>query len=61
MMAVKWAVEDNDSYLRGIRLCIALTDHRLLVGLFTKQLQEITYPRLRRFREALMPYNLKIE
>ena len=42
-------------------MCTVLTDHRPLVGLFAKQLQEITSPRLRRFREALMPYNLKIE
>ena len=28
MMAVKWAFEDNNYYLRGIRLCTVLTDHR---------------------------------
>ena len=61
VMAVKWAIEDNDCYLRGIRLCTVLTDHRPLVGLFAKHLQEITSPWLRRFCEALMPYNLKIE
>ena len=60
-LAVKWAVEENDFYLRGIEVCEVLTDHRPLVGIFRKQLQEIASPRLKRFREALMGYNLRVE
>ena len=60
LLAVKWAVEDNDYYLRGIRVCTVVTDHRPLVGIFAKPLFDIPSPRLRRFREALMAYNLEI-
>ena len=54
-------MEENDFYLRGIESCRVLTDHRPLVGIFRKQLQEISSPRLKRFREALMAYNLNVE
>ena len=48
-------------FLRGCPSIKVLTDHRPLVGLFDKQLDEMVNPRLLRLREKLVNYSLLVE
>ena len=50
-MAIQWAVEKCDFYLRGLTQFHVITDHKPLEGIFKKDLNAIINPRLMRFRE----------
>ena len=55
-MAISWAIEKCRFYLPGIDSFDIHTDHKLLVGIFAKDLRDIDNPRLLRFRERVMHY-----
>jgi hypothetical protein len=59
-MAIKWAVEKCEYYLRGIRTFNVVTDHKPLIGIFAKPLHELANERLHRFREKLTDYNFEV-
>ena len=40
-LAIKWAVNKCDFYLRGLTAFTVLTDHRSLLGIFRKQLHKL--------------------
>ena len=56
LLGIVWAVKRSDYFLRGIKHFTIVTDHRPLVGLFRKQLNEIDNPRLLRLREKLLGF-----
>ena len=60
LLAIWWACSKSLFYLQGIPSFSVFTDHKPLVGLMEKPLEEILNPRLQRFREKLMPFNLTI-
>ena len=60
-LAIKWAVHDLSFYLAACPIVYVKTDHRPLEGMFLKPLPEISNPRLLRFREALVGYNLDVK
>ena len=59
-LAIKWAVNKCDFYLRGLPAFTVLTDHRPLVGIFRKQLHKLDSARLR-MREKLTNLSLKVK
>ena len=59
--AIRWAVEKCKFYLKGIEEATVITDHRPLLGVFNRQLQDVENARLARYREQLIDYNLKLE
>ena len=56
-MAVQWAIKKSDFYRRGLPHFEIWTDHKTLVGVFSKGLNDSDNPRLMRFREKIMFYN----
>ena len=52
-MAIQWAVQKCDFYLRGLPNFDIWTDHKPLVGIFDKCLHQLDNPRLTRMREKL--------
>jgi len=60
LLAIWWACSKSVFYLKGIELFSVITDHKPLVGLMQKPLEDILNPRLQRFREKLMGFNLEI-
>lgn len=61
LLGVQWAVHKCRHYLQGCPAFKVVTDHRPLVGLFKKHLQEIHNPRLQMLREKLMGYSFSAE
>ena len=60
-LAIKWAVNKCDFYLRGLPAFIVLTDHRPFVGIFRKQLHELDNARLMRMREKLTNFSFEVK
>ena len=60
-MAIVWAIEKCDYYLRGISHFTVVTDHRPLLGIFTKPLHELSNARLLRFREKLLDFVFNVK
>ena len=60
-MAVQWAIKKSDFYLRGLPHFEIWTDHKPLVGIFSKGLNDLDNPRLMRFREKIMFYNFSVK
>jgi len=60
-MAIWWAVNKCDFYLRGLPNFHILTDHRPLEGIFLKPINDIPNPRLQRYRERLTPYSFTVK
>ena len=60
-MAIVWAVQKCDYYLKGISEFTVITDHRPLLGIFVKPLNDLHNARLLRFREKISDYPLKIK
>ena len=59
---IAWAVKDANFYLYGTPTPFKIiTDHRPLLGTFSKPLQDLDNPRLFRFRERLLPYRFDME
>jgi hypothetical protein len=61
MLALTWAIEKCEFYLKGIKSFKAVTDHKPLVGIFAKDINEIRNPRLQRMRMRIMQYSFDIE
>ena len=60
-LAIKWAVNKCNFYLRGLPAFIVLTDHRPLMGIFHKQLHELDNARLMRMREKLTNFSFELK
>ena len=60
-LAIKWAVNKCNFYLRGLPAFIVLTDHQPLVGIFPKQLHELGNARLMRMREKLTNFSFEVK
>ena len=60
-MAVQWAIKKSDFYLRGLPHFEIWTDHKPLVGVFSKGLNNLDNPRLMRFRGKIMFYNFTVK
>lgn len=58
--AVMWAMAKCDFYLRGIRHFTVITDHKPLLGIFSKSLMSLTNNRLQRIREKLVIYSFSL-
>jgi hypothetical protein len=61
MLALTWAIEKCEFYLKGIPSFLAVTDHKPLVGIMSKDLNEISNPRLLRMRMRIMQYSFDIQ
>ena len=59
-LAMQWAVSKCDHYLRGIKKFTIITDHKPLVGVYSKPLHEVDNTRLQRFREKMIPYTFDV-
>jgi transposase InsO family protein len=59
--AVAWAIKACRHYLVGCPSFVVKTDHRPLVGLFTKDMVAIDNPRLVRIRESVLGYVFTVE
>ena len=55
-LAIQWAVEKCQYFLRGCGNFSIQTDHRPLIGVFQKPLGEVTNPWIFRFQEKLLLY-----
>ena len=55
-MAIQWAIQKCSYYLRGLPTFEVWTDHKPLVGIFTKNICDLQNPRLMRMREKIMEY-----
>ena len=60
-MAIQWAVQKCDFYLRGLPNFDIWTDHKPLVGIFDKCLHQLDNPRLTRMREKLTVYSFTVK
>ena len=60
MMAIQWAVEKCKYYLTGANFKV-VTDHRPLLGIFSKNICDIENTRLQRYREKLSSYNFEVQ
>ena len=58
-LAVAWGTQKCKHFLLGHPSYALYTDHRPLVGLFKKDINNLENARLTRFREQLLPYNFK--
>ena len=60
-LAIKWAVNKCNLYLRCLPAFTVLTDHRPLVGIFCKQLHELENTRLMHMREKLTNFSFEVK
>jgi hypothetical protein len=60
-LAIKYAVEKCRYYLLGMQNFTVWTDHRPLLGIWRKQIDEIDNARCQKWRENLSIYNFNIE
>ena len=61
-MAIAWALEQTKYFTRGCKELLILTDHKPLVKLFgDRMLDEITNPRLFRFKERTLLWKFTIQ
>jgi len=58
-LAIVWAIKDCDYYLLGSQFRV-ITDHKPLLGTFSKPLGEISNARLQRFCEKLLQYSFTV-
>ena len=59
-LAMAWALEKCEFFLKGMESFKLVTDHRPLVGIFKKPLSEIANPRLVRIREKMLSFNFEV-
>ena len=61
LTAIVWAVQKCNFFLKGIERFDVVTDHRHLVGIFTKNLNQIDNKRVIRLREKVLdhPFDVK--
>jgi hypothetical protein len=60
-LAIKYPVEKCRYYLLGMQKFTVWTDHRLLLGIWRKQIDEIGNARCQKWRENLSIYNFNVE
>ena len=60
-LAIIRGVEKCDFYLKGMSDFTIVTDHRPLLGIFSKPLHELNNQRLLRFRERIAAYNFSLQ
>ena len=60
MLAVQWAITKCHQFLAGGPRFTVATDHRPLVGIFLKQMDDLTNPRIVRMREKLARYTFDV-
>ena len=58
---VLFAIQQSTFYLQGAAHFRIVTDHRPLVGIFSKDLCELQNPRLLKYRERMQGYNFSIQ
>ena len=56
-----WAITKCEFYLKGLPSFTVATDHKPLVGIFAKNLADLTNPRLRSLREKISGYTFQVE
>jgi transposase InsO family protein len=59
-LAIQWAMDKCRYYLLGMAGFTVITDHKPLLGTFTKSLQDLTNSRLRRLREKMTPFRFTL-
>ena len=59
-LTIIWAIQKCEFFLKGLPTFTVATDHRPLVGTFSKNLAELTNPRLLRLREKVSGYCFKM-
>ena len=60
-LAVQYALEKCDYFVRGSPEIVVMTDHKPLKGIWNHELCEVNNPRLLRLRLKTLQYNVKIE
>ena len=60
-LAIQYAVTKCSYYLQGLESFEVWTDHRPLVGTFSKDIHQLENPRLMRMREKLMHYTMAVK
>ena len=60
-LAIQWSLRKCDFYLRGLENFGVITDHRPLVGVFSKPLSAVENPRLVRILEKTAPYSFGVK
>ena len=59
-VAIIWAVQKCEFYLKGLPDFTVATDHRSLIGTFSKGISELINPRLQRLRENVSGYQFTV-
>ena len=59
-LAIIWAIQKCEFFLKGLPTFTVATDHRPLVGTFSKNLAELSNPRLQRLREKVCAYSFDV-
>ena len=59
-LAIIWAIQKCELYLKGLPNFTVATDYKPLVGTFTKGISELTNPRLQRLREKVVGYKFTV-
>ena len=59
-LAISWAIHKCDFYLKGMQHFEVCTDHRPLLGTFSKPLSRVDNPGIVRLREKVLDYNFSI-
>ena len=59
-LAISWAIGKCSFFLKGIPHFSVITDHRPLLGTFSKPLSGLLNPRLVRFRERILDFNFSV-
>ena len=60
-LAIIWAIQKCEFYLKGLPNFIVATNHSPLVGTFNKGISELTNPRLQRLREKVAGYQFTVK
>lgn len=60
MLAIVFAIRDAKHFLQHAPPFTVISDHRPLLGVFSKHLGDITNPRLQRLREKIIEYPIKL-
>ena len=61
MLGIQYAISSCQYYLLGCQVFHVVTDHRPLLGIFKKDLRDVTNARLQRLREKIVNYNFTVE
>ena len=60
-LAIIWAIQKCEFFLKGLPTFTVATDHHPLVGTFAKNLADLTNPRLQRLREKVSAYCFEVQ